>query len=322
MYNIAILAGSASRELTKNICDYVEVDLGQTVTTIFPDSEMIVKIDDDVRGKDCFIVQSTCNHVNDNLMELLITIDCLKRASAKRITAVIPYFGYARQDRKTGGRTPITAKLVSDLITTAGADRVLTVDLHTGQIEGFFNIPVDHMKAEPVFVKYFKSLNLKNFVILSPDVGNTKTANIYAQDLNAELAVIDKRRLTGKDIIAKRIIGSVEDKDVLIVDDLISTAGTICSASELAFQNGAKSVRVAATHGLFSPPAVERLLKSKINEIIISDTVPLSDEVRNSSLKDKIKILSISQLLGEAILRIYQNRSLSVLLNSNYKMYI
>jgi ribose-phosphate pyrophosphokinase len=321
MHNLAVFSGSQSQDLTKRICDYIEIEQGKSVVTTFPDSETMVKIDSDARGKDCFIIQSTHNPTNNSLMELLITIDCLKRASAKRITAVIPYYGYARQDRKTGGRTPITAKLVADLISAAGADRVLTMDLHAMQIEGFFNIPVDHMKAEPVFVKYFKSLNLKNFVILSPDVGNTKTANLYAQDLGGDIAVIDKRRISGDETIAKRIIGSVDGKDILIVDDLISTASTMCSAAELAIKSGAKSVRIAATHGLFSPPAMERIEKSSIDEIIISDTVPLTINQESHKIKPIIKVLSIAPLLGEAILRIYQNRSLSVLLNCNNKMY-
>jgi ribose-phosphate pyrophosphokinase len=241
-------------------------------------------------------------------MELLIFIDCLARASARRITAVLPYFGYARQDRKSEGRTPITAKLVANLIVTAKVNRVLAIDLHAEQVQGFFDIPVDHLTAEPVLLKYFRKSDLSNIVVVSPDVGNVKTANVYAQDLGADLAVIDKRRVSGADAVATRIIGNVQGKDVLMFDDMITTAGTICSAAQMVRENGAKSIRVAATHGVFAPPAVDRLNNSSIDEVVVADTVPLSEEskkIRN------LKVLTVAELLGEAIHRIHNDESVS-----------
>jgi ribose-phosphate pyrophosphokinase len=274
----------------------------------FPDGETLVRIEDDVRGRDCFLVQPTSHPVNHNLMELLIFIDCLARASARRITAVLPYFGYARQDRKSEGRTPITAKLVANLIVTAKVNRVLAIDLHAEQVQGFFDIPVDHLTAEPVLLKYFRKSDLSNIVVVSPDVGNVKTANVYAQDLGADLAVIDKRRVSGADAVATRIIGNVQGKDVLMFDDMITTAGTICSAAQMVRENGAKSIRVAATHGVFAPPAVDRLNNSSIDEVVVADTVPLSEEskkIRN------LKVLTVAELLGEAIHRIHNDESVS-----------
>jgi len=225
----------------------------------------------------------------------------------------LPYFGYARQDRKSEGRTPISAKLVANLITTARADRVLTVDLHAEQVQGFFDIPLDHLKAEPVLVKYFRKLELQDKVLVSPDVGNVKTAKIYAQDLGGELAVIDKRRISGSQAEAVRIIGDVKDKHVLMFDDMITTAGTICSAARLVKDKGAKSVRVGATHGIFAPPALERLSEAPIDEIVVADTIPLS---REAGQLQKLKVVSVASLLGEAIIRIHQNRSISAIFES------
>jgi len=267
-----------------------------------------VRVEDDVRGRDCFVIQPTCHPVNNSLMDLLIFIDCLHRASAERITAVLPYFGYARQDRKSEGRTPITAKLVANLITTARANRVLALDLHAEQVPGFFDIPVDHLTAEPVLAEYFLGLNLPNKVVVSPDVGNVKTANSFAHDLGGELAVIDKRRVNSSQTTATRIIGDVKGRDVLMFDDMISTAGTICSAAQLVRDNGALSVRVGATHGLFVPPALERLSEAPIDEIVVTDTVPLSDQALQ--LK-QLKVLTVTKLLGEAIVRIHHHKSVS-----------
>ena len=311
--NIIVFSGSSNPDLTQKICDYVGIPVGKTKVEPFPDGETLVKLEQDVRGRDCFVVQSTCPPVNNNLVELLIFLDCLHRASALRITAVLPYFGYARQDRKSEGRTPISAKLVANLITTARADRVLTVDLHAEQVQGFFDIPLDHLKAEPVLVKYFRKLELQDKVLVSPDVGNVKTAKIYAQDLGGELAVIDKRRISGSQAEAVRIIGDVKDKHVLMFDDMITTAGTICSAARLVKDKGAKSVRVGATHGIFAPPALERLSEAPIDEIVVADTIPLS---REAGQLQKLKVVSVASLLGEAIVRIHQNRSISAIFES------
>jgi len=329
--NFITFSGTGNEELTQKICNYIEVDMGKAEVTRFPDGETMVKIKEDVRGKECFIVQPLCTPVNDNLIELLIYIDCLRRASASTITAVIPYMGYARQDRKTEGRTPITARLVADLISVTNVDRILTIDLHASQIEGFFNMPVDHLRAAPLFVKHFKgSNNLDNTVVLSPDVGNMKIAKIYAQELNVDIAVIDKRRITDNKVIPSAIVGNVSGKDVLMFDDMLSTAGTICEAAIVAKEKGAKTIKVAVTHGLFSTPlACERLFSiDPIDELIITDTVPIKDTdileqieqtEKGENVKPKVSVLSVSSLLGEAISRIYYNRSVSVLLQSDYE---
>jgi len=305
---LLIFSGSGNPGLTEKICAYLNVSVGRAQIEEFSDGETLVRVEDDVRGRDCFVVQPTCHPVNQNIMELLIFLDCLHRASAMRITAVIPYFGYARQDRKSEGRTPISAKLVANLITTARADRLLAIDLHAEQVQGFFDIPVDHLTAEPVISSYFRGLDLSDKVVVSPDVGNVKTANIYAQDLAGELAVIDKRRVSGSEVVATRIIGDVKDKDVLMFDDMITTAGTICSAARLVRDCGARSVRVAATHGVFAPPAVERLREAPIDEIVVADTVPIRAEA--AELKN-LKVLTVADLLGEAIHRIHNNKSVS-----------
>ncbi|MCK5272779.1 MAG: ribose-phosphate pyrophosphokinase [Sedimentisphaerales bacterium] len=305
---LLIFSGSGNPELTEKICAYLNVSVGKVNIEEFSDGETLVRIEDDVRGRDCFIVQPTCHPVNQNIIELLIFLDCLHRASAMRITAVMPYFGYARQDRKSEGRTPISAKLVANLITTARADRLLAIDLHAEQVQGFFDIPVDHLTAEPVISSYFRSLELPDKVIVSPDVGNVKTAKIYAQDLGGELAVIDKRRISGSEAVATRIIGDVKDKDVLMFDDMITTAGTVCSAARLVRDCGAKTVRVAATHGVFAPPAAERLQKAPIDEIVVTDTVPIHAEA--AKIKN-LKVLTVADLLGEAIYRIHNNKSVS-----------
>jgi ribose-phosphate pyrophosphokinase len=322
MNDLSIFSGASNPQLTKNICAYIGKEMGKANVEHFPDGETIVKVIDNVRGTDCFVVQSTCPPVNDYLMELLIYIDCLKRASAKSVTAVIPYFGYARQDRKTGGRTPITAKLVADLISVAGADRVVVLDLHAKQIEGFFNVPVDNLTVTPVFVNYFATKDLSNHVVLSPDVGNMKQSSEYAQQLKLGIAVIDKRRISGDITEVNELVGDVSGKDVLMFDDMISTASSICTASKFARGRGAKSIKVAVAHGVFSGPAPDRLVESGIDEIIVSDTIPLNKrmkEIAESSSLPKIKIISIAKLLGEAILRIYEERSVSVLLKSDYE---
>jgi ribose-phosphate pyrophosphokinase len=238
-------------------------------------------------------------------------VDCLQRASARRVTAVVPYFGYARQDRKDEGRVPITAKLVSNLFTTAGADRVLAIDLHAAQIQGFFDIPVDHLLAEPVFLEYFKSLDVKDPVFLSPDVGNVKRSRGYAEKLHCELAVIDKRRISGSDALVQTIIGSVKGRDVIMVDDMIATAGTVTRAAVAVQKEGARSIRVAATHPVLCGPAVERLAGAPIDEIVVTDTIPISEATRQSLAN--LKVLSVAPLFGEAIRRIHRNESVSIL---------
>jgi len=308
--NLRVFSGTSNPGLTEKISDYLGIPVGESRIDQFPDGETLVRVLDDVRGRDCFVVQSTCPPVNNNLMELLIFLDCLHRASAMRITAVLPYFGYARQDRKSEGRTPISAKLVANLISTTHVDRILAMDLHAEQVQGFFDIPVDHLQACPVISAYFRELHLSDRVILSPDVGNVKTANVYAQEIGGELAVIDKRRVSGSEAEATRIIGDVRGRDVLMCDDMITTAGTICSAVKLARDNGARSIRIAATHGIFADPAVERLGQAGIDELVVTDTVPLNDKAKQLP---NLKVLSVSSLLGEAIYRIHNNQSISAI---------
>src|SRR5437763_4712901 len=248
---LKVFTGRANPQLAQKICDYLQIPLGNGRTELFPDGELIVKVEEDVRGRDCFIVQPTSHPINAHLMELFIWIDTLRRASAQRVTVVIPYFGYARQDRKDEGRTPITAKLVANLLERAGADRVVSVDLHAAQVQGIFDIPVDHLIATPVLVKWFKSLKLKNLVFVSPDVGNVKRAQVYANLLGGEICIIDKRRKSGKDIEDKHIIGDVEGRNVLMVDDMITTAGTVTEACKILRENGVKDIFMSATHGVF-----------------------------------------------------------------------
>jgi ribose-phosphate pyrophosphokinase len=306
-----VFGGSGSPALAEKIVRYLGVSLGRVRIDQFPDGELIVKLDDDVRGRDIFVIQSTCDPVNRNLMELLIFIDCLRRASARRITAVLPYFGYARQDRKDEGRVPITAKLVANLITEAGTDRILTIDLHAAQIQGFFDIPVDHLLAEPVFSTYFQRTIKEEVVLVSPDVGNVKRARIYAQHLEGDIAVIDKRRISGSEAVVQNIIGEVRGKHVLMVDDMIATAGTICEAAKLVRGFGATRVTVGATHPVLCGPAMERLSSAPIDALVVADTVPLQGK---TTFGDKrIEVLSVSELLGEAIRRIHRDESISSL---------
>ncbi len=311
MDNIKIFSGRSNPTLAKRISDYLNIPLGHVKISPFPDGELLVKLDEDVRGRDVFFIQSTCQPVNENLMELLIFLDCCRRASAERVTAVIPYFGYARQDRKDEGRVPITAKLAANLITTAGADRVLVMDLHAAQVQGFFDLPVDNLLSEPVLSKHFISMKLDNLTVVSPDVGNVKRARKYAQRLNAELAIIDKRRISGTDTEMSRIIGTVEGRNVLMVDDMISTAGTMASAAKLVKESGAKKIVVGSTHPVLCGPAIERLSAAPIEDIVVTDTIPLPPE-KTSALKN-LKVLSVAQLMGEAIRRIHNNESVSSL---------
>lgn len=311
--HLKIFPGRAGQELTAAMCEHLNIPVARAKTELFPDGELIVKLEEDVRGRDCFVVQSTCNPVNANLMELLIYIDCLRRASAKRITAVIPYFGYARQDRKDEGRTPITAKLVANIITAAGADRVLCMDLHAAQIQGFFDIPVDHLSASTVFCDYFDSVRdtLGDLVIVSPDVGNVKVANMYASLLDADLAIIDKRRESGMKVASKNLIGDVDGMTVLMVDDMISTAGTVCEAAKLVKDRGAKTVIASATHAVLVGLALERLGEAEIDQVIISDTIPNGNRLQ--PLEHKLHQLTVAKLFGEAVHRIHHDMSVSAL---------
>jgi ribose-phosphate pyrophosphokinase len=308
--NIKVFSGSSNGPLAKAVCDYLDVPLGGAQIDRFPDGEKIIRVEDDVRGRDCFVIQSTCSPVDEHLVELLIYLDCLKRASAKRVTAVIPYFGYARQDRKDEGRVPITAKLVANVITAAGADRVLTIDLHAQQLQGFFDIPVDHLTGELVLSKYFRDKKIGKLTVVSPDVGNIKIASRYASHLGGDLAIVHKRRLSGSEVQAQELIGTVEGRNVLMCDDMITTAGTVCSAARLVKERGAENICVGATHGVFAPGAVEQLSKAPIDEVVVTDTIPLAAEV--AKLR-KVKVLTVSAMVGEAIKRIHRNESVSSL---------
>ena len=306
--NLKIFSGTSNQRLASDVCKYLGIPLGGAHIEKFPDGEKTVRVEDDVRGRDCFVVQSTCEPVDEHLVELLIFLDCLRRASASRITAVIPYFGYARQDRKDEGRVPITAKLMANLITTAGANRVLAIDLHAHQLQGFFDIPVDHLTGELVLSKYFRDKKISNLAIVSPDVGNMKIASRYAAGLGGELAIVHKKRVSGSKVEAQEIIGDVEGKNVLMCDDMIATGGTICSAAAMVKDRGATAVLVGATHGVFAPPALDRLGKAPIDEIVVTDTIPLD---KDSEKVGGIRVLSVSAMLGEAIKRIHRNESVS-----------
>jgi ribose-phosphate pyrophosphokinase len=311
--NLKIFSGGSNIPLAAAVCKYLGVHLGEAKIDRFPDGEKVIKLEDDVRGRDCFVIQSTCNPVDENLVELLIYLDCLRRASAARITAVIPYFGYARQDRKDEGRVPITAKLVANLITTAGADRVIAIDLHTQQLQGFFDIPLDHLTGELVLNKYFKERKIGNLTVVSPDVGNIKIAARYASRLGAELAIVHKRRLSGTEVQPREIIGQVDGRNILMCDDIIATASTVCSAAKLLKKRGAEKIYVGATHGVFAEMAFEQLSDAPIDEVVITDTIPLADKTEKLG---GIKVLTVSGMLGEAIKRINRNESVSNLFNN------
>jgi ribose-phosphate pyrophosphokinase len=312
---LRLFGGTSNPALAAKIAECIGIRLGRARIERFPDGETLVKLEDDVRGRDCFIVQSTCPPVNENLMELLIFIDCLRRASARRITAVMPYFGYARQDRKAEGRTPITAKLVANLLTEAAADRIIAMDLHADQIQGFFDIPVDHLTALPVICEFVKAKRLGKTVTVSPDVGNLKTANAYAARLGGDLAVIDKRRITGECTEATRIIGDVKGRTVLLFDDMITTGGTVSQAVSILREHGAERFFVCATHPVFAGPAVNRLVEAHVDEIVVTDTIPVPDEVHKKL--PCLEILSVARLMAQAIQRIHLNQSVSALFDQN-----
>ena len=306
-----IISGNSNPILAKEISNELNENIIDVTVTKFADQEVFVEINENIRGKNIFVIQSTSNPANDHLMELLITIDALKRASANTVTAVIPYFGYARQDRKVGPRTPISAKLVADILTTAGIDRLLTIDLHAGQIQGFFNIPVDNLYAAPVITKDIKN-NYSNadLVIISPDVGGVVRARNIAKRINGDLAIVDKRRDKANVSEVMNIIGNIKNRDCIIVDDIVDTAGTLCNAASALIDQGAKSVSAYITHGVLSGPAVERVTNSKLKELVITDSIAPSDLIKDAK---NIRILNLAPLIAEAIKRISSDSSVSSL---------
>ncbi len=310
MDNFIIFSGNSNPVLSKKICDYLNVPLGGDKVKRFSDGEIQIEIDENVRAKEVFVIQSTCPPVNENLVELLLMIDAFKRSSAAHITVVIPYYGYSRQDKKVAPRVPISAKLVADLLTVAGADRVITMDLHAGQIQGFFDIPVDNLFAAPVIIDYIRDNFNKDLVIVSPDAGGVERARAYAKRLNAGLAVVDKRRDAPNLAKATFIVGDVVGKDVVILDDMVDTAGTLTEAAEAIMRNGANEVHAACAHPVLSGPAIERIEKSILKTVVVTDTIPLK---KNARACDKIKVLSIAMLVGEGIIRSFRGDSVTSL---------
>ncbi|MBN1383611.1 MAG: ribose-phosphate pyrophosphokinase [Elusimicrobia bacterium] len=307
MGKLKIFSGLANRSLAREVCGFVKIPEGAIKVGRFPDGEVRVKIDENVRNCDTFVIQPTSSPANENLMELLIIIDALRRASAASITAIIPYFGYSRQDRKAEPRVPISAKIVANLITVAGANRVVTLDLHAGQIQGFFDIPVDHLYVRPVLIDYFRGKKLQNLVVVSPDAGGVERARAFAKCLGLGLAIIDKRRLSPNQAAVMNIIGNVRDKNVIIVDDLIDTAGTLVKAAAALKKGGAKNIYAAAAHGIFAGEAYKRIEKSNIKEVVVTNSIYRKVKSR------RIKVLSIGKLLADAITRIHQGQSVSQL---------
>ncbi len=306
---IKVFSGNANRPLAEEICEHLNIEIGKANTTRFSDGEFNFQILENVRGEDCFIVQPTCPPVDSNILELLIMLDAFRRSSAKRITAVIPYYGYARKDRKDRPRVPISSKLVANLITTAGADRVLLFDLHAGQIQGFFDIPADHLYAAPVLVGHFQSLQLPNLTVVAPDAGGVERARAYAKRLGAELAIIDKRRDYDRlgEVEVLHVVGDVENRTTLIVDDMVDTAGTLVKAGEALKRNGAETVYATATHAVLSGPAIERIEASPIKEVVVTNSIPLKEACGS----EKIRCLSVAGLLAEAIVSVHDETSVS-----------
>ncbi|MBI2980783.1 MAG: ribose-phosphate pyrophosphokinase [Deltaproteobacteria bacterium] len=308
---LKIFSGTANPDLTRKIADHIGVPMGKALIRRFSDGEIFSEVQENVRGMDVFVVQPTCTPVDENLMELLILLDTLKRASADRVTAVIPYYGYARQDRKIHPRTPITSKLVADLITAAGANRLLALDLHAGQIQGFFNIPFDHLYANTVFLDFInKETPADNRVIISPDAGGTERARAYAKRLDADLAIIDKRREVPNESAVMNIVGSVKGKRAILVDDIVDTAGTLCNAAQAIMDQGALSVMAVCTHPVLSGSAIQKIHESPLKMLVVSDTIPLEEKAKKTN---KIQVLSVGSLLGEAIRRIHTGDSVSSL---------
>jgi len=310
MKDIVIFSGNSNSQLTQKICDYLKLPVADGKVKRFSDGEVQIEIDENVRLRDAFVVQSTCAPVNDNLVELLLMIDALKRSSANRITAVIPYYGYARQDKKVAPRVPISAKLVANLLTVAGANRVITMDLHAGQIQGFFDIPVDNLFAAPVLLDYIKANFENDVVIVSPDAGGVERARAFAKRLVAGLAIIDKRRPAPNEAKAMAVIGDVTDKTVIILDDMVDTAGTLTEAAKVIMKNGAKEVHACCAHAVLSGPSVDRITHSPLETVVVTDTIPLNGKAEAC---DKIKVLTISKLVGEAIIRSHEGDSVTSL---------
>ncbi len=307
---IEVLSGNSNKPLAEAVAKELNLPLSNAEVGKFSDGEISITLPQTVRGKDVFIIQSTSNPVNDNIMELLIMIDACKRASAGRITAVMPYFGYARQDRKARPRDPITAKLVADILTSAGANRVMTMDLHAAQIQGFFEIPVDHLYGAPLLAKYYKNKMDGDWVVVSPDMGSVGRARNFASRVDASIAIVDKRRPKANTVEIMNIIGDVKGKTCLMVDDMIDTAGTICQGAEALMKNGAKEVYACCTHGVFSGPAMDRITASPIKELLVLDTIDMPENVKNNP---KIKIASVAKLIAKAITSVYSDSSLSAL---------
>jgi ribose-phosphate pyrophosphokinase len=307
---LKVFSGNANRSLAEEICHELNIEIGRAMVRHFADGEIYLQIQENVRGADVFVIQPTCTPVDRNLMELLLMIDALKRASAQRITAVLPYYGYARQDRKDKPRVPISAKLVASLMETAGADRILALDLHAAQIQGFFNVPVDHLFSSPVMIDYFKAQNVADVTVVSPDAGGVERARAFAKRLNVPLAIIDKRREEANVAEVMNVIGAVDGRNCLIVDDLIDTAGTLVKGAEALLAKGAKSVSACATHAVLSGPAVERIEASALKEVVFSNSIPLKQEAAASK---RIKALSVGPLLARAIQSIHEETSVSIL---------
>ncbi|MGC6455597.1 MAG: ribose-phosphate diphosphokinase [Coraliomargaritaceae bacterium] len=304
--SLKIFCGNSNPDLAASICQYLDVSLGAATVNSFPDGESFVRIDENIRGADVFIIQSTCNPANQHLMELFIMIDAARRASAKRITAVIPFYGYARQDRKDQPRVPITSKLVANLLVSAGANRILTMDLHAQQIQGFFDIPVDHLYASPILFQYLKTLDTDNLTLFSPDVGGMKMASAYASMLKVPLGFIAKRRTDAETVEAVSLVGETEGRDILLIDDMTETAGTLCAAAELLKKNGANRVMAAVSHGVLNERGYERLSSGLLDRLITTDSTPVKQ-----SEDLPISVLSVNELLGEGIRRIHQNESVT-----------
>ncbi len=304
-----IFTGNANRPLAEAICQYLEVPVSVAEVRTFSDGEIFVEIKENVRGRDIFVIQPTCTPVNDHLMELVTMVDALRRASARRITAVLPYYGYARQDRKVAPRVPITAKVVAEIMMVVGVRRVLTMDLHAGQIQGFFNIPVDNLYAAPILLDHIDD-EFENVIMVSPDAGGVERTRAFAKRLDVDMAIIDKRRERANECAAMNVIGDVKGKTAILLDDMVDTAGTLCSAADILLKEGAKDVYACCSHGVLSGPAIERLEASSIKRLVITDSIPLSEEARKCK---KIKVLSVAKMLGEAIKRINSEDSVSSL---------
>jgi ribose-phosphate pyrophosphokinase len=310
MKDLAIFAGNSNPLLAQKICDYLGIQIGKAKIGKFSDGEIQIEVDENIRSKDVFLLQSTCCPVNDNLVEMLLMIDALKRSSARRITAVIPYYGYARQDKKVAPRVPISARLVADLITAAGANRIITMDLHAVQIQGFFNIPVDNLFAAPVILDYIKTNFQDNLVVVSPDAGGAQRARAFAKRLQADLAIIDKRRDCPNQAKAMAVIGDVTGKIAVILDDMVDTSGTLTEAADAIIKNGAKEIHACCSHPVLSGPAIRRITDSALKSLVVTDTIPLNDNARACN---KIKVLSIAKLVGEAIIRSHNGDSVNSL---------